>query len=121
MIVVDASALAAVMFLEPEAPRVVAALEREQWHAPDMLPFELTNIARTKTRQRPMHAALIEEALQDMLAHPITFDPVDFTSVLRLAVDTGLSAYDASYLWLSRHLGARLVTLDRKLAAYAEG
>ena len=70
--------------------------------------------------QAPREAALIEEALEDTLAHPISFDPVDFGSVLRLAIETGLTAYDASYLWLSRHLGARLVTLDRKLAAHAK-
>ena len=119
MVVVDASALAAVIFLEPEAPRVVEALSQERWHAPGLLPFELTNIARTKSRQTRRNAALIEEALQDMLAQPISYDPVDFSAVLKLAVDTGLSAYDASYLWLSRHLGAPLVTLDRKLAAHA--
>jgi len=120
VVVVDASALAALMFLEPEAPRVVAALARQQWHAPAVLPFELTNIARTKTTQTPGDAALIEEALQDMLAQPISLDPVDFSSVLELAIETGLSAYDASYLWLARHLAAPLVTLDRKLAAHSK-
>jgi predicted nucleic acid-binding protein len=34
-----------------------------------------------------------------------------------LAETTGLTAYDAAYLWLARHLGAGLVTLDCKLAA----
>jgi predicted nucleic acid-binding protein len=34
-----------------------------------------------------------------------------------LAEATGLTAYDASYLWLARTLNAELVTLDRKLAA----
>ena len=32
-----------------------------------------------------------------------------------LALETGLTAYDASYLWLSRRLGADLVTLDKAL------
>ncbi|HZT90151.1 MAG TPA: type II toxin-antitoxin system VapC family toxin [Stellaceae bacterium] len=36
---------------------------------------------------------------------------------LDLAEAAGLTAYDASYLWLARALGAELVTLDRKLAA----
>src|SRR5262245_1632366 len=108
------------MFLEPEAPRVIPALQGEQWHAPAMLPFELTNVARTRMKHAPGEAALIEEALNDMLAHPISFDPVDFRSVLSLAIETGLTAYDASYLWLSRHLGVPLVTLDRDLAAHAK-
>ena len=33
-----------------------------------------------------------------------------------LALATGLTAYDASYLWLTRKLGAELVTLDQQLA-----
>jgi predicted nucleic acid-binding protein len=36
--------------------------------------------------------------------------------VVDLASATGLTAYDASYLWLARHLGAPLVTLDSRLA-----
>ena len=33
---------------------------------------------------------------------------------------TGLTTYDASYLWLARDLGVELVTLDRQLAEAAE-
>jgi len=33
-----------------------------------------------------------------------------------LALRTGLTPYDASYLWLAGYLGADLVTLDERLA-----
>jgi predicted nucleic acid-binding protein len=36
-----------------------------------------------------------------------------------LAAETGLTAYDASYLWLSHRLRVPLVTLDSKLAQAA--
>ena len=49
----------------------------------------------------------------------MTFLPVDQAGVVVLATATGLTAYDASYLWLARHLQAELVTLDRRLAAAA--
>ena len=42
---------------------------------------------------------------------------IDHDHVLELAEATGLTAYDASYLWLARSLGGELVTLDLKLAA----
>ncbi len=45
--------------------------------------------------------------------------PVVWGEVVSLALATGLTAYDASYLWLARLLGAELVTLDRRLAAAA--
>lgn len=41
---------------------------------------------------------------------------MDHAAVLDLAEATGLTAYDASYLWLARSLDGELVTLDRKLA-----
>ena len=44
---------------------------------------------------------------------------VDHDGVLALAEATGLTSYDASYLWIARALDAELVTLDRKLAAAA--
>jgi predicted nucleic acid-binding protein len=42
---------------------------------------------------------------------------VEHPAILDLAEPTGLTAYDASYLWVARSLNAELVTLDRKLAA----
>jgi len=44
---------------------------------------------------------------------------IDLSAVLPLAESLGLTAYDASYLWLARRLGAELVTLDRRLARAA--
>ena len=35
--------------------------------------------------------------------------------ILEIALTTGLTAYDASYLWLARQLAAELVTLDKEL------
>jgi predicted nucleic acid-binding protein len=42
-------------------------------------------------------------------------------AVVALARGTGLSAYDASYLWLSRELGVELVSLDTQLNEVAKG
>ena len=41
---------------------------------------------------------------------------VSIDAVSALALQTGLSGYDAAYLWLARSLDVELVTLDRKLA-----
>lgn len=40
---------------------------------------------------------------------------VDHDAVVELALEIGLTAYDASYLWLARQFGADLVTLDKTL------
>ena len=50
----------------------------------------------------------------------LRFRGINQEEVVRLGLSTGLTAYDASYLWLSRVLGMPLVTLDRKLGAHAK-
>jgi predicted nucleic acid-binding protein len=43
----------------------------------------------------------------------IHWHDVNATDVGLLAIATGTTAYDASYLWLAGSLGADLVTLDK--------
>lgn len=117
--VVDASALAAIVFNEPLAEEIRDRLANRQLVAPRLLACELLNTAAKKIRRYPDQAAAIrtgvERALADDLA--IRWSDVEPVPVLELAVATGLTAYDATYLWLAKHLGAELVTLDRAFIA----
>jgi predicted nucleic acid-binding protein len=118
MIVADASALAAIVFEEEGAEAVAARLEGAALNVPALLKFELTSAAVKKARQNPGHAAEIFQRLDSALdpRRGIRWHDVDATDVAILARVTGLSAYDASYLWLAGRLDADLVTLDRRLA-----
>lgn len=115
--VVDASALAALLFGEPEAEAIAERLEGARLAAPSLLDFELANVCVTKMRRHPAQRGTLRAAfrLTDRLA--LETVAVDHGAVLDLAEATGLTAHDASYLWLASTLGAELVTLDRKLAA----
>jgi predicted nucleic acid-binding protein len=115
--VVDASALAALVFGEPEAEGIAQRLEGARLVAPALLEFELANVCLSKMRREPAKRDSLRAAFR--LADRLTIDTVavDHASALDLAEATGLTAYDASYLWLARELGAELVTLDRKLEA----
>jgi predicted nucleic acid-binding protein len=117
--VVDASALAALLFAEPEAEAIAGRLEGARLAAPALLDFELANVCLTKIRRQPTQREALHAAFR--LAHRLRIDTVavDHAAVLDLAEATGLTAYDASYLWLARALGAELITLDGKLAAAA--
>lgn len=115
--VVDASAVAALLFAEPEAEAIVERLEGARLAAPALLDFELANVCLTKIRRQPNQREALFAAFR--LAHRLNVESiaVDHAAALVLAEATGLTAYDASYLWLCRALRAELVTLDRKLAA----
>jgi predicted nucleic acid-binding protein len=114
--VVDASALAALLFGEPEAEAVAEELRDARLVAPALLGFELANVCLIKARRQPEQSAALKAAfkLRDRLA--VEEIAVDHDLTLELATSTGLTAYDASYLWLVRQLGAELVTLDTQLA-----
>lgn len=117
--VVDASALAALLFGEPEAEAIVERLGDARLVAPTLLGFELANVCLTKCRRYPENRPALMEAfrLRDRLA--IGEAAVDHDEILKLATATGLTAYDASYLWLARQVGGELVTLDQGLATAA--
>ena len=119
--VVDASALAALTFNEPAAAEIRDRLVNRQLVAPRLLSYELLNTAAKKIRRHPAQAAAIRAGVERVLAEDfaIYWSDVEPAPVLDLALETGHTAYDASYLWLARHLDAELVTLDAELAGAA--
>jgi predicted nucleic acid-binding protein len=114
--VVDASALAALLFGEPEAEAVASQLGDARLVAPALLDFQLANVCLIKSRRQSDQHRALTAAFR--LRHRLALEKVavDHDAALQLAGETGLTAYDASYLWLSRHFGAELVTLDQRLA-----
>jgi len=118
-VVVDASALAALVFGEPDSARVRHGLQGRVLHSTSLLDYELANTALKKLRRLPDDSAAILAAMHVAGALPIRRDVPDMVQVVALAAATGLTAYDASYLWLARRLGAPLVTLDQALARAA--
>ncbi|MBP7064389.1 type II toxin-antitoxin system VapC family toxin [Ferrovibrio sp.] len=122
VIVVDASALAAVIYGEPEASRMVAALAGTELNAPLLLRAEMANICLMKSRRAAhLHTQLF--AAFDHFQHlRITYHDVADRAAVNLAERHDLTFYDACYLWLANQLDCRLISLDRKLlAAVASG
>ena len=118
-VVVDASAFAALVFQEPLGAAVRDRLNRATVFAPTLLRYELANVAWKKAKRQPADAARILDALTLALddVWGIVWQDVQPLDVVLVAEATGLTAYDASYLWLAGSLGADLVTLDAKIAA----
>ncbi|MFB6357297.1 MAG: type II toxin-antitoxin system VapC family toxin [bacterium] len=114
--IVDASVMAAWLFGEPRRDEAFEMMDESRLFAPELLTYELSNVALIKTLQNPEQEENIRSNF-DQLFHleELQFVHVDFQSVLSLALDKSLTTYDASYLHLSRALEVPLLTFDQEL------
>jgi predicted nucleic acid-binding protein len=109
--------LAAKVFGEPRADEAQELIGDGELFEPALLAYELTNVPRTKSRRNPDLVALIARSLAQALYMEIAWVEVDRSAVLRLALETGLTAHDASYLYVARAMSLPLVTFDERLGA----
>ena len=123
MIVVDANILVA-LELETDASadaRKMAALDGD-WRLPGLWRAEFSNVLRNLHRagriDRDEAIALLRGALERYVDAEA---PVDSESALALAMDSGLTFYDASYLDLALRWGAVLITEDKELIQKSRG
>jgi predicted nucleic acid-binding protein len=117
--VIDASALAALLFGEPEAEAVAVRLEQSSLYAPALLGFEIANVCLKKLRRDPHRREALLAAFTLYTRMTIEIVEIDHTDAFGLAETFGLSSYDAAYLWLADKLAAELVTLDKLLQTAA--
>ncbi len=117
--VVDCSAIAAILFQEPESDALRAELRDRLLVAPSLLRFEVGNVALKRVRRGLLKLDLATKALRLFDEFEIELINCPLEPVLELAVTNGLSFYDASYLWLKLALRTDLFTLDKRLAAVA--
>jgi predicted nucleic acid-binding protein len=113
--VVDASALASLLFGESEAEAVADRLEGCNLAAPSLLRYEIGSVCLKKIVRYPKKQSALLEALALMDNMDIREVGVPIEKIVTLARSERLTVYDAAYLWLSRELDSELVTLDERL------
>ena len=121
-LVVDASVSGAWCFPEEATHFTEAVLEevgRSGGVVPTLWLFEMANLLATAERRRRIaseRVEIIQVALADL---PLELDQArslrSLPTLTRLAIEHGLTAYDATYLELARRTGSRLATLDSAL------
>lgn len=118
--VIDASALAAIVFNEPDADRVTAVTADRTLLSSSLLAFELASICRKKTLAVPENRVRYLDAFAGVEDLSIRYTDTNPADVIALALDLRITTYDAFYLHLALETGAPLVTVDRDLAKAAE-
>lgn len=117
--VADASVLGAIAFREERGSEALTLLGGGPLYEPPLLTYELASIARKKHRNGLGQVDDLAKLLVAALATEIHWVEIDSAEVLRLAVETGLTTYDASYLHVARVMDLPLVTFDERLARAA--
>lgn len=125
MLVVDNSVVMRWLFKDGSdsdkayADQVAMLLETAEVHVPNLFNSEAANVIARALKKglisRQVSAECFEliAAMNAKVAHDIDTSAIADTTFL--AVDTGLSAYDATYLRLAKRLGCALATLDANL------
>jgi predicted nucleic acid-binding protein len=121
LVVVDASVVAALLFLEPQAESLVTQLAGADLAAPSLLPYEVSNVAIMKVRRRLITPAAAANSLDLLARLDVRLHPVPALRAFEIAERTGLTAYDGAYVWLAGALGAPVATLDARVARAATG
>jgi predicted nucleic acid-binding protein len=117
--VIDASALAAVLFGEPAEAEISERVKGDPLTAPTLLRYEIGSVCLKKVRRHPERRESLLQALALFSRLDLWEVEIPALESTELAEREGLTVYDAAYLWLSRSLRAELVTLDADLAAAA--
>jgi predicted nucleic acid-binding protein len=118
--VVDASAIGALVFGEPEAEAVSVAISDCIMTAPSLIWYELSSICLKKIGKQPDKKANLLRAFRLAKRLPIEMAAIDHIQIINLAEEKTITTYDASYLWITQQLGVELVTLDKKLRKAAK-
>lgn len=113
--VVDATAVAALLFAEPSAEEIIEQLDEAVIVAPTVLEADLCRLCLDKIHDAEDYANYYLEALrlvQDLKLEYVTQEAID---VVSFAAERGLSINQAYYLRLAAILDAGLVSLNKNL------
>lgn len=121
--VVDTSAVLAVLLEEPERIALIATTQGATLYAPPSLPWEIGNALVALLRRRRLTLAEARRVWDAFQSVPLRLVDVDVGQAIASATELGLHAYDAYMLELASQRGLPLLTLDQKLrdAARARG
>lgn len=119
-IVIDASAILAVIVGEPERDRIVEITGGHNLVAPGSIPWEIGNAFSSMLKQSRVEIGEVKQGLAIFQSIAIRYLAVDLENALSIAHSTNLYAYDAYFLDCAVRHAAPLLTLDQPLKREAD-
>ena len=118
--VVDTSALIAVLTGAATRDHLIARTQGAELLAPGSVHWELGNAFSALIKRRRLKLPEVQAALTAYAQIPIRFVDVELAAAIELADRFGLYAYDAYLMACARRLRAPLLTLDGRLGRAAQ-
>jgi predicted nucleic acid-binding protein len=119
-LVVDTSALIAVIVGEPERDRILELTTGSNLIGPGSIPWEVGNAFSAMLKQSRLTLDEARKGLAIFESIPIQYAKPNFANALKIAHRSRLYAYDAYFLDCAMRHDASLVSLDRKLVMAAK-
>ena len=119
-IVIDTSALIAVLVDEPERPKIVDITAGNTLIGPGSIPWEVGNAFSAMFKQNRLTLSEAKRGLSIFQSIPIRYVEPDFSNALQLSKSTNIYAYDAYLLDCAIRHKSPLLTLDSRLESVAQ-
>ncbi len=119
-IVIDTSALVAVIVGEPERDKIIKLTTGFSLIGPGSIPWEVGNAFSAMFKQNRL---TLEEARKGLVIFdeiPLRYIRVDFENALKISKQANLYAYDAYFIECAIRNKTPFLTLDRKLKIAAQ-
>lgn len=119
-IVIDTSALIAVIVGESDRDKIIEITRGNTLIGPGSIPWEIGNAFSAMFKRNRLSITEAQKGLKIFNSIPIRYIEPDFVKVLNLSKQTKMYAYDAYFIDCALRHKSPLLTLDKKLKASAQ-
>lgn len=119
-IVIDTSALIAVIVDEPERNTIINLTSGNTLIGPGSIPWEIGNAFSAMFKRQRITLDAAQKGLSIFESIPLRYIKPDFVNSVTISKQTNMYAYDAYFIDCAIRQKAPLLTLDKKLQAAAQ-
>jgi predicted nucleic acid-binding protein len=112
IIVIDTSAIIAVLLNEPEKKRLIKATTGADLVAPAALNWEIGNAFTAMLKRKRIQLGEAIKAIHQYRRIPLRLVDIDIEEALKLSYNQNIHAYDAYFIICARIQRAPLLTID---------
>jgi predicted nucleic acid-binding protein len=115
-VILDTSAIIAVIAGEPEKELVIHSTKNAVLFSPDIISFEVSNALTRMMRKKIIDSKVtMINLIRNFRKMPIKIVETDIEKMLEIAWDYKIYAYDACYLEIAKRLHFPLLTFDTNM------